>query len=112
MVAYTKVIDGIAKYVDEEIVKKLIGYQKWIVGAGAGIMLNKSTNIFNNLKNNPLIKSMELINENDEIDIETIYQEIKKQAQKSAVTVDIPLAGTFTLNEQDVDKLYGLIKGG
>lgn len=112
MIPYTKVINGITKYIDEEIVNKLNGYQKWIVGAGAGIMLNKSTNIFNNLKNNVMIKNMELINENDEIDIETIYQEIKKQAQKSAVTVDIPLAGTLTLNEQDVDKLYGLIKGG
>lgn len=112
MIPYVKVISGITKYIDEEIVSKLTGYQKWIVGAGAGILFNKSTNIFNNLKNNSMIKSMELINENDEIDIETIYQEIKKQAQKSAVTVDIPLAGTFTLNEQDVDKLYGLIKGG
>lgn len=112
MIPYTKVISGITKYIDEEIVNKLTGYQKWIVGAGAGIMLNKSTNIFNNVKLHPIVKQMELINENDEIDIETIYQEIKKQAQKSAVTVDIPLAGTLTLNEQDVDKLYGLIKGG
>jgi hypothetical protein len=55
---------------------------------------------------------MEIINDKDEIDIELIYREIKKQAQKSAVTVDIPLAGTLTLNEQDVDKLYGMIMGG
>lgn len=111
MISYTKVINGISRYIDEEIVTKLAGYQKWVVGAGAGIMLNKSTNIFNNLKINPMIKQMELINDKDEIDIETIYREVKKQAQKSAVTVDIPLAGTLTLNEQDVDKLYSMIVG-
>lgn len=111
MIPYAKVISGFSKYIDEEIVTKLAGYQKWIVGAGAGIMLNKSTNIFNNLKLNPIIKQMELINKNDEVDIETIYREIKKQAQKSAVTVDIPFAGTLTLNEQDVDKLYSMIVG-
>lgn len=112
MVPYTKVISGISRYIDEEIVNKLTGYQKWVVGAGAGIMLTKATNIFNNLKINPIIKQMELINDKDEVDIETIYREIKKQAQKSAVTVDIPLVGTLTLNEQDVDKLYSMIMGG
>lgn len=111
MVAYTKLINGLSKYVDEEIVNKLTGYQKWIIGAGAGIMLNKATNVFNTLKNNPLIKSMEIINEKDEIDIELIYRELKKQAQKGAVTVEVPMAGVLTLNEQDVDKIYSMIVG-
>lgn len=111
MVAYTKLINGLSKYVDEEIVNKLTGYQKWVIGAGAGIMLNKATNVFNGIKNNPLIKSMEIINEKDEIDIELIYRELKKQAQKGAVTVEVPMAGALTLNEQDVDKLYSMIVG-
>lgn len=111
MVAYTKLINGLSKYVDEEIVNKLTGYQKWVIGAGAGIMLNKATNVFNTLKNNPLIKSMEIINEKDEIDIELIYRELKKQAQKGAVTVEVPMAGVLTLNEQDVDKIYSMIVG-
>lgn len=111
MVAYTKMINGLSKYVDEEIVNKLTGYQKWVIGAGAGIMLNKATNVFNTLKNNPLIKSMEIINEKDEIDIELIYRELKKQAQKGAVTVEVPMAGVLTLNEQDVDKIYSMIVG-
>lgn len=111
MIPYTKVISGVSRYIDEEIVTKLTGYQKWVVGAGAGIMLNKSTNVFNSLKANSIIKQMELINEKDEIDVETIYRELKKQAQKSAVTVEIPFSGTLTLNEQDVDKLYSMIVG-
>ena len=112
MVPYTKVINGLSKYIDEEIVNKLTGINRWAVGVIATGIINRSTNIFNNLKVHPLIKMMELVNEKDEIDIEFIYRETKKQAQKSAVTMEIPLAGTLTLNEQDVDKLYGLIMGG
>lgn len=112
MVPYTKVINGLSKYIDDEIVNKLAGYQRWVIGTGLGVMLNKATNIFENIKNIPLIKSMELINEKDEVDIELIYKELKKQAQKTAVTFEVPLAGPLTLNEQDVDKLYNMIMGG
>lgn len=112
MVPYTKVINGITRYIDEEIVNKLTGAQKWIIGTGAGIMLTKATDIFNALKNNVMIKNMGIINENDEVDVELIYKELKKQAQKGAVTIDIPMLGALTLNEQDVDKLYNKIIGG
>lgn len=112
MVPYIKVINGVSKYIDEEIVNKIVGLNKWVVGAVVGTVLNRSANIFNNLKIHPVIKAMEIINEKDEIDIELIYREMKKQAQKSAVTLDIPLTGTITLNEQDLDKLYGMIMGG
>lgn len=112
MVPYTKVINGITRYIDEEVVNKLTGAPRWIIGTGAGIMMNKATDVFNGIKNNALIKSMALVNEKDEIDIELIYRELKKQAQKSAVTLNIPMAGVLTLNEQDVDKLYGFITGG
>ena len=112
MVPYTKIINGITRYIDEEVVNKLTGAPRWIIGAGAGIMMSKATNVFNELENNTLIKSMSLINEKDEVDIELIYKELKKQAQKSPMTLNIPMAGALTLNEQDVDKLYNMIMGG
>ena len=112
MVPYTKVINGITKYMYDEIINKLAGLQKWAVGTAAEIMLAKSTTIFNGFKTSPFIKSLGIINENDEVDVELIYRELKKQAQKGAVTFDIPLLGALTLNEQDVDKLYNKIIGG
>lgn len=112
MVPYNKVINGITKYIDEEIVNKLTGAQKWIIGTGAGIILMKATDVFNAIKNNPIIKTMGIINANDEVDVELIYKELKKQAQKGAITFDVPMVGALTLNEQDVDKLYNKIMGG
>lgn len=112
MVPYNKVINGITRYIDDEIVNKLTGPQRWIIGTGAGIMLMKSADIFNALKNNSIVKTMGIINANDEVDVELIYKELKKQAQKSAVTFDVPMIGALTLNEQDVDKLYNKIMGG
>ena len=112
MVPFIKVIDGVSRYIDEEIINKINGLNKWVIGVAVETVLKRSASIFNNLKSHPMIKAMEIVNEKDEIDIELIYRELKKQAQKSAVTMDIPLVGALTLNEQDVDKLYGIIMGG
>lgn len=112
MYEFSKVINGVAKYIDTEIVNKITGWQKWIVGGAAGIVLSNATNIFNQLKENEFVKMLSIIDENDLIDVDKIYQEMKKQAQKGAVTFNAPMIGAITLNEQDIDKLYNLIKEG
>lgn len=110
MYEYNKVINGITKYVDTEIVDKLTGWQKWVVGGGIGIALSNATNLFKHLKENEFVKMLEIIDEDDYINVDKIYQEMKKQAQKGAITFNAPIVGIMTLNEQDVDKLYSLIK--
>ena len=110
MYEYNKVISGIAKYVDTEIVDKMAGWQKWVVGGGVGIALSNATNVFNQLKNNEFVKMLGVIDKNDKIDVEKIYKEIKKQAKKSSITFNAPLIGAITLNENDVDRIYELIK--
>lgn len=110
MYEYSKVLNGITTYIDREIVDKINGWQKWVVGSGIGIAMSNSTNVFNELKKNQVVKMLGVIDKDDKIDVEKIYKELKKQARKGAITFDVPLVGTITLNEQDVEKLYQYIK--
>ncbi len=55
---------------------------------------------------------MGLIDEQDQIDIDAIYREFSKQAQRGAITFDIPLMGALTVNSGDIDRLYNYIIGG
>ena len=110
MYNYNQVISGIAKYVDTEIVNKIVGWKKWVVGSGLGIMLSSMTNVFNQIKTNEFVKMMGIIDENDNIDVEKIYVEMKNQAAKGPITFDIPMLGPVTLSEQDLDTMYRLIK--
>ena len=112
MVTYNQVVNGMSKFIDQEIINKIQGWQKWVLGTGAGIMLSKGTNIFNELKIHPMIKMLGIVDENDMVDIDVIYTELKKQAEKGAITFDAPMIGTITLTKDDVDKLYHLIKEG
>ena len=110
MYEYNKVINGIAKYIDYEIVEKISGWKKWVVGSGMGLALSNTTEVFNQLKNNEFVKMLGVIDKEDKVDVDKIYKEMKKQAKKSSVTFDVPMLGPITLNEQDVDKIYDFIK--
>ena len=110
MYEYSKVLNGITKYIDTEIVDKIDGWQKWVIGSGIGIALSNSTNLFNQLKDNEIVKMLGIINEENKIDIEKIYKEFKNQAKKGSISFEVPLVGTLTLNEQDVDKIYDFIR--
>ena len=106
----SQVVSGMTKYADNEILSKITGWQKWVIGVGFGVAINKSTNIFNNAKELPIVKQLEVVDSNDNIDIDTIYQELHKQAQKGAITFDVPMIGAMTLTEKDVENLYKYIK--
>ena len=112
MVTYSQVVNGMSRYIDQEIINKIQGLPRWGLGAVSGIALSRGANIFNTLKANPIIKMLEVIDDNDMIDIDTIYTEIRKQAEKGSATFDAPMIGTITLTKDDVDKLYHLIKEG
>lgn len=109
MYNYDKVINGISKYIDSEIVSKLPGWKKWVLGSGMGMMLSNSSNIYEQLKNNEFIKMLNIIDTNGNVNVDALYKELKKQAQKGSATIEFPMIGAFMLNEQDVDKLYNFI---
>ena len=110
MYEYNKVINGIAKYIDVEIVEKIPGWKKWVIGSGVGLVLSNTADVFNQLKGNDFIKILNIIDKDDKINVDKIYKEMKKQAKKGAVTFDVPMVGPLTLNEQDVEKIYEFIK--
>lgn len=112
MVTLAQVQAGVEKYLETEILSKIPDWRKWLLGAGASRMLSRSTEIFNQLKTNPVVSAMGVIDEQDQIDIDAIYREFSKQAQRGAITFDVPLVGPLTLGAGDVDQLYRYIIGG
>lgn len=112
MVTYNQVANGVSRFVDEEILSKLQGKAKIALGVGTGIMLRRGENLFNAIKEQPLIKMLEIVDENDNIDIEIIYEELKKQMENGSESFNVPMVGKITLTKDDVDKLYSLIVEG
>jgi hypothetical protein len=112
MVTLAQVQQGLTRYADTELMPKISGWQKWVFGATISLSLSKISNIFNELKDNAFLNMLDVIDENNNIDIDSIYREFHKQAEKGAITFDVPVINMpLTLNANDVEKLYQFIKG-
>lgn len=109
MVTVKQIQTGVARYIDEEVVAAMPGWQKWVFGAGASIALNNLPATIERIKNNEMVKILGVIDAQGDIDIAKIYQGIKRQSAKGPVTFEIPAMGKMTLNDTDVDKIYRFI---
>ena len=110
MVTYEQVIEGLTKFVDNEIISQLTENSKVFMGIGSGIALSKGKALYENLKNNEVIKMLELIDEHGHIDIDTIYHEVKRHTEKEPIKIDLAMIGILKLDDEDIEKLYVYIK--
>lgn len=111
MATLAQVKTGAAAYIEQEIIAKIGGWQKWVAGAAVSMALNRADAIFEALRQNPAVKLLGIIDDSGEIGIDALYSEFKKQAQRGPISFDVPMIGKLTLNESDVDKIYQSIKG-
>ncbi len=110
MVHYTKVFQGIAAFLDQEIMPRLSGISKWLFGGASALYLENMQASFEKLKDNPVLGMMGVI-QGEEVDIEKAYRAIRKYAERETAEISIPGIGKIRLNEGDVDTIYRLIRG-
>ena len=78
MYEYNKVINGIATFIDEEVLTGINGWQKWVLGSGVGIALSDAEELFNTLKNSELIKVLKIV-DGDKVNVDKIYKELNSK---------------------------------
>lgn len=110
MVHYTKVFQGFAAFLDQEIMPRLSGISKWLFGGAAELALLNAQKNFQAVKGSPLISMLDVVH-GEEIDVDKAYQVIRKQAEREPAVIALPVIGEVKLNEGDVDTIYRLIKG-
>ena len=96
---------GVTNFIENEIAKKAVGANKFMIYFAMPIIDKKIMQYVNSFAENPLTKDM--FDENNNVDIDTVYNMAKNAVKRS---------GQFTMfgiifNETDVDKLYTYIKG-
>jgi hypothetical protein len=85
------------------------GWQKWVFGVGVAMFLENFASIAQKAKDHPMVKALGLMDDSNSVAVERIHQQLRVQAQKGPITFEIPMLGSVTLRDTDVDKLYNYI---
>lgn len=114
MVHINSVTRGLSKYVDNDLVPKLDGWQRWVLGAGAALLLSNVPAKFGEIRKLPIIAFMDVIDDNGMIDVDRVFQEVSKQARLAPITLDLSkmLLPPLTIDHTDVEKIYRYIQEG
>lgn len=110
MINYETFINGIVKFIDNEITPQMTGFKKLAFGVGSSIVLKKGDNVFNLVKDNQLIHALGILDDQNNIDIDMLKQEIASKMGDEKYSIEIPMIGTITLNKGDLEKLYRYMK--
>ena len=108
MVNVERLQRGIRAYVDNEMLPKMTGAQRWMTAVAVGIYTEKLPQMLGNYAESPSIKPLGVITP-DGVDVETAYKYLKPAAQAGGATFNVPVLGAVTFTEADVDHLYQYI---
>lgn len=109
MVSINRVQTGLSRYLDNEIMPKLSGWQKWVFSAAATAYIADAHKVAEKVRASTALAPLSLIDEANNIDVEKIYQHLRPAAEKCPAPISIPWMGTITLTVSDVDMLYNCI---
>ena len=109
-VTVNQISEGLAKYIDNELVPKVPGVRKWalgLAGAYAGKAIQDKIS-----ENSKLLSSLGIMSEDGMVDVDMVLPYIKSMATQSGpVSEHVPMIGDIRFDSSDVDKLYSYIVG-
>lgn len=109
-VSMEQVVNGVAKYVNSEFVEKVDGLKKWAVIGAASLAVAKVNSIGETLQKSKVAKTMGVMDDNGQIDIDLFKEHMAFAADSTGPMVqNIPLLGPVTFRKDDIQKLYDFI---
>lgn len=114
MVNINQVQRGVTEFIDREVIPHLSGFERIVVGGGAGLISSKLPAVMDNLMDNPMLSALSLYDkESKMVDIDAVYNAVKPYIGSEVFPVKIPVAGvTLKMGQNEIAKLYQYIKEG
>lgn len=109
---FEKVLNGVVKFLNKEIISKMNSWQEMIARVGVARMINNAEGIKTMLTQNPFLKTFAIADESANIDVDGLICDIKSVIrEKGKVEINLPMFGKFVFTEPDVDTLHSYIRG-
>ena len=107
-VTASQISEGIARYVDRELVPKVPGIRKWILGASGAYIGNIVSAWISRYSD--ILSKTGVMSEDGMIDLDSLVSSLRKTASENGqVTEHMPIIGDVTFDSSDIEKLYSYI---
>ena len=112
-VPFERVMDGIIKFIDAEIMGGMNEWQELVARMAIGRIAENSDAVKSAVLSNGIVRTFGVVDSNGMIDIDGLARDLKREiARKGKLTVKIPMFGVMTFKPEDVDKIHYMITGG
>ena len=113
MVTIAQAQQGIAAFIEKEVIPQLSGFEKIIVGAGGGLLNAKLPELMGKIADHPMLSVLNIYNKKTgEVDVDAIYSAVEPYVGSEPFALKIPVVGiTMKMGRQEIRDLYNYIKG-
>lgn len=111
MATIQQIQTGAARYIDNELLKAITGWQRVLVGGGTGLLLNNLPKTMAMLAQHPMVAALGVYDPTSGIvDIDALANAFLPQMGTDALPITIPGGFTVRLGRADFEKLIRYIK--
>lgn len=112
MLEFEKVIEGISKYINDEMYSRMNDFQEFAARVLIGRFLTNDEAIKESLINNGYIRTFGIIDGDGMVDVDGLARDIKRELErKEKISFTVPMFGKLTFVPNDVNVLYKTITG-
>ena len=113
MVEFNRVIDGLARYINNNVFVKMNDWQEIIARIAVGRIIGNPEMLKQNLMANGIVKTFAVMDSEGNVDLEPLMRDLKREIErKGKLTVEIPMFGKMSFVASDIDEIYREITGG
>lgn len=109
MTPIDKIQRGATRFVDNELMPKLAGRDKWIVAGIVTLYIKRLPALIEKARSSEAVKLLDVIGEDNSVDLEAVYNSVKPAAAQTPAAINIPMGGMITITGSDIDSLYNYI---
>lgn len=113
MVGFNQVIEGLARYLNNNIYRNMNDWQEVLARIAVGRIIGNPETLKQSLIGNGFVRTFAIIDSEGNVDLEALARDLKREIErKGKLTINVPMFGKMTFVASDVDDIYKEITGG
>ena len=113
MVEFNRVIDGLFRYLNNNLFEKMNDWQEVLARIAVGRIIGNPESLKQSLSANGIVRTFAIMDSDGNVDLEPIMRDLKREIErKGKLSVEIPMFGKISFLPQDIDEIYREITGG